>query len=492
MIGKKSMSLNPHIRPFFSFPSRAFAAAVLLLLSMAIPAILHADSGFFQIKDTIPHFKQTNPVLGVKLQTQENIYGSNSYVKGYFFDRDGKLIHSYSAPVNMPVLFKKEEAPEVFFALLKGLSASDCQAVFVFGDTNEAVATTYPQTLSASSFNYPEKKLVDNPFHKEIKRKIAIDPLVEYVVKSAAGKPRHPQLTLFLRMPKGVSSSAEIQGVMVICILWNAIGNVRAEMQKPEMSGDYKGLFSYANAHKLAIIAWGGAGFGWDARKNYNEMDKNAFQGMEANLDEVADTWEKGILELSETYGIPKKDFLLWGVCASAQWAHRLCLRKPDYFLATYLLIPSSFDKPTPEASKVLWCLCTGERFGGYVNALKWYDECQYMGYPMMFKAYEGMGHEVHNRQALNMAFKFFDFALTQKDLRDQYDKNMSDALSHRQMEASGQLQGPWPEIFKHPPYYGDIVNQELYPADQVEMIPTGFRTPLPTKELADYWNTGR
>ena len=156
------------------------------------------------------------------------------------------------------------------------------------------------------------------------------------------------------------------------------------------------------------------------------------------------------------------------------------------------MLIPGSFDKPTPEASKVLWCLCTGELYGGYENALKWYKECRALNYPMIFKAYEGLGHSVSNRSSREMAFKFFDFALTKKDARDQYDKMMGSRIDRMRYESSGQAQGPWPEVFKRPPYYGDIVNQEVYPADQVEMIPAGFRTPLPTKELADFWINGK
>jgi len=36
--------------------------------------------------------------------------------------------------------------------------------------------------------------------------------------------------------------------------------------------------------------------------------------------------------------------------------------------------------------------------------------------------------------------------------------------------------------------YYGDIINQESYPAAQKNMIPEKFRIPIPTKEIRAIW----
>ena len=492
---------------------------LLVFLSVATSS-LHA--GFFQIdsiasiltppKDGVAVWKDqlgpTNkpsqsgfmPSLKVVLHPQQNIASKDVTVRGYFFDQSGKMIRQLDKPSmagkgnfaqSLPMILKSDQTNAVFFQIPKELKASDARAVIVFGDKDEAIAITYPQTLSESSFDYPDKKLVEDYTLKNIKRKPAVDPLVEYVAKSYVTDAKHPQVTLFLRMPNGVSDPSELQGVLVVCVLWTGLDVARRDMQQPEMAGDYKGLFNYANAHKLAILAWGGPGHHWDPTKNYDAMTQKAEKLLDDDLNEVADTWEKGVSELTEKYNLPKKDYLLWGVCRSSQWAQRLCLRKPDYFLATYMLIPGSFDKPTPEASKVIWCLCTGELYGGYQNALKWYKECRAMGYPMLFKAYVGLGHAT-STQSLGMAFKFFDFALTQKDLRDEHDKAMASRIAQAQLAASGLLQGPWPESFRNPPFYGDIVNQEVYPADQVKMIPEGFRTPLPTKELADYWGLSK
>lgn len=457
--------------------------------------------------DALGHSKDIfMPNLEVRLKPQQDIAGADIYVRVYFFDKNGKLISSLSSPAGpkisknpadrnsyaMPVILKKDLMNKVYFEIPNGLHDGDYQAVIVFGDKDEAVAATYPMSAAANRLQYPEKKLVDDHFIKNIKRKVAVDPVVEYVAKSDRTHSNHPKITLFLRMPKGVSDPSELQGVMAICMLANNVTEIRSKLQLPELPGDYDGIFRYANDHKLALLVWGRTSTTWDPSKNYDAMADKAFRKMEDSLSDSADTWEKGVLDLSEQYGIPKRNFLLWGVCGAAQWVQRLCLRKPDYFLATYMMIPGSFDKPTPEASKVIWCLCTGELYGGYQNALKWYKECRTAGYPMIFKAYEGLGHSIGNESSRKMAFKFFDFALTQKNAREEHDKNINSRLAQAKLAASGQAQGPWPESFRNPPYYGDIVNQETYPADQVEMIPEGFRAPLPTKELADYWLTGK
>jgi hypothetical protein len=437
------------------------------------------------------------PSLEVKLRSQEIVASKDAYVRAYFFDENKNLIRSCSQPARVgitasgfmsaPVFFKPDTPSRIFFQIPKELLGSNWHAVVVFGDKNEASATAYPTTDLPSSFTYPEKALVEDPFHKNVKHKVTLDPLIESHIKSNVKNSKYPDMTLFLRLPSGVSDPKDLQGVLAICVLAFGIDKMRHDLQQPELSGDYCGLYQYANTHKLAIVAWGVPTPNWNIMQNYNEMVQKFFLSMEGASDDIANTWEKGVLELTEKYGIPKKDYLLWGVCGAAQWAQRLCVRKPDYFLATYMLIPCSFDKPRPEASKVLWCLCTGELFGGYENSQRWYAESRKMNYPIFYKAYEGLGH-ASSGVSLGMAFKFFDFALTQKDLRDQYDAMQANRFASIQYANSGNAEGPWPEAFKHPAYYGDIINQEIYPADQVEMIPPGFRTPLPTKELADYW----
>jgi hypothetical protein len=394
----------------------------------------------------------------------------------------------------MPVLFFKEKPDRFFFEIPKSIRDKEWKAVVVFGDKNEAKSACYPATANDVLLSYPEKALVHDHSVKKVERKPTMDPLIEHVVKTR--NPRMPQITLFLRPPKGISDPSEVSGVMAICILAGGLEAIKRELTKEEMSGDYDGLFSFANKNKLAILAWGAPQGMWDPNKNHKDLASAQAKAMDASFDTVADAWEKGVKELCGKYGLPDHDFLLWGMCGSAQWAHRLCLRKPDYFLAIDVHIPGSFDKPTPEASRVLWCLTTGELYGGYQRSLRFVEECRMLGYPMVYKAIVGLGHAGHP-DATALGFKFFEFALTLKESRDAYDRKRADVFNKPAANVSGANRSagappPWPEIFQHPPYYGDMVNQEIFPSDQVEMIPKGFRVPLPSKGIADVWGRGK
>jgi hypothetical protein len=441
-----------------------------------------------------PHSKvppQFLQCLEVKVSTKENTRSDQTFAKAYFFDDRNKPLASLDKPspsgmpkgkrFGMPVLFYKDKPDSVFFEIPKEANSTNWKAVVVFGDKYEAHAACFPSVESDFMMDYPEKKLIHDP-KQRVARKPAMDPLIQYEVKTK--NPRQPKITLFLRPPKGISSADDVNGVLCLCILAGSIDNIKRDLQKEEMTGDYNGLLGFANTHKLAILAWGSTGL-WNPGANYEDLPLEQAQAMDKSFDLVADAWERGVHELGDKYGIPQKDFLLWGSCGSAQWAHRLCLRKPDYFLAIDIHIPGSFDKPTPEASKVIWCLTTGERYGGYDRSLRFVAACKKLGYPMVYKAIVGLGHSGHP-DATAMGFKFFEFALTQRAMRDDYDKKMANDFERVKMMRDGLR--PWPDSFRSPPFYGDIVNQEMFPSGQVAMIPEGFRVPLPTKEIADIW----
>ncbi len=434
------------------------------------------------------------PCIEVSVRTEENIDARNIYTRLYFFDKSKKIICTLNNPSKSgkqgeayhetPVIFPKNDKTRLFFEIPEQLKNKELMAVVVFGDTNEATMGIYPPTASSFMLDYPEKKLVEAQSIKKVDRKSAMDPLIEHVVKTK--NTSQSQITLFLRMPKGIANPSEIQGVMAICVLAGSADGIKREMQKPDMSGDYAGLFPFADEHKLAILAWGSSSL-WDSTRNYDEMEHEAFKEMEKSLDQVADAWERGVLELSEKYKIPKRNYLLWGCCGSAQWAQRLCLRKPDYFLAVDIHMPGSYDKPTPEASKVLWCLTIGELEGGYERSKRFYAECRRLGYPMIYKSIPNLGHAT-NQDARDIVFKFFEFALSQKDLRAEYDRKTASSIDQFKMASSG-IKEPWPEAFRKPPFYGDMVNQEMFTAAEVDLIPSGYRVPLPTKEVAEIWN---
>lgn len=430
------------------------------------------------------------PCLEVKVSARENTQSEHTFAKAYFFDDRNKPVASLYKPslsgkpgskgFGMPVLFYKDKPDSIFFEIPKEANDKNWKAIIVFGDRHEAHAACFPDG-SDSFVDYPEKQLVHDP-GKRIARKPAMDPLIQYEVKTK--NPRQPKITLFLRPPKGISSAEEVNGVLCLCILAGSIDAIKRDLQKEEMEGDYNGLLGFANRHKLAVLAWGSTRL-WNPGANFDDLPKEQAQAMDKSFDLVADAWARGVHELGEKYGIPQKDFLLWGACGSGQWAHRLCLRKPDYFLAIDVHMPGSYDKPTAEASKVLWCLTIGEREAGYERSLRFVAGCKKLGYPIIYKAIVGLGHAGHP-DATAIGFKFFEFALTQKEARGEYDKKQaSDSVWARTIRVRSE---PWLDSFRSPPYYGDIVNQEMFSSDEVAMIPEGYRIPLPNKEIADIW----
>lgn len=435
------------------------------------------------------------PCLEVKVSVSENIRSDKTFAKAYFYGEDDKLLVSTDKPsesgvsgksmFSVPVLFYKGKPNRFFFEIPEKVEGTKWKVLLVFGDKTEAQVTTYPATASAFRLDYPEKKIVEDRSKKRVARKPDMDPLIEYVVRTK--NPRMPQMTLFLRPPKGISNASEVEGVMAICVLAGGVEEMRRELQKEEMPGDYAGLFSFANEHKLAILAWGSRGL-WDPGRNYDDLPREKAKELDESFDIVSNAWARGVRELGDKYGIPQKNFLLWGNCGSAQFAARLCLRKPDYFLAVHVHMPGSYDKPNPEAAKVLWCLTIGELEGGYERSKRWVKTVRDMGYPIVYKAIPGLGHAGHP-DATALGFEFFEFSMRQKAKREELEQQLAKRVV---FPGSKTALGPWLEEFRNPAFYGDFVNQEVFPPDQIEMIPAGFRIAIPTKELAAIWIRGK
>jgi hypothetical protein len=244
-------------------------------------------------------------------------------------------------------------------------------------------------------------------------------------------------------------------------------------------------LIKFAEDHNLAILTWGTVAT-WDNSKDAEEVDRRAQEQFDKNFELLADAWARGVAGLGRDTGIPQKDFLLYGISRGAQWAQKMALSKPDYFLAVHVHIPSTFSKPVPEANKILWLLTTGELEFGYGGAQRFYHESLAFGYPIIFKAIVGLGHsDSPVEHALGV--KFFEYALSVKATREAWETAENDPLT--KMKAKVVPSGAWLEAFRTPAFYGDFLNQECYPAREVDMIPVAFRVPLPTKELADLWN---
>jgi len=430
------------------------------------------------------------PCLEVQVSANDDIAAKDVFAKAYFFDNSGKRLANIEKPApsgpknnplaqhSMPVIFRAKNKERLFFEIPPELKGQQWQAVVVFGDQQEAKAITYPPGTRHAMLDFPEKKLVDDLSIRSARRKKIADRVIEYVVKTK--NPAHPQITLFLRPPKGIADWSDVKGVYALVVLANSVESIRRRMQAVELDGDEAGTFAFANKHKLAILMWGSRSI-WNPRMNYDDYERREGRDRDRNFDMVADAWEEAIQHFHKEYGIPANNFILRGNCGAAQWAKRLCLRKPNYFLAAHIHMAGSYDKPTPEAAKVLWCVTTAESDGGYERSLRFLAAAQKMGYPIIYKAstpQSGIG---------NLGDQFFEYAMLLKDQRAAYERELARpfrSASQRKEEPPR----PWVDAFANPPFYADVVNQEVMPAAQQEMIPEPFRAVLPTKRLAEEW----
>jgi len=382
----------------------------------------------------------------------------------------------------MPAIFKEGESYSLFFGVPDNLleQAEDLHVLAVFGDSYSVAAESYPTSASSPSMlEFAEKKIFLNPVKSTLERKEVMDPVSEIVVET--DHPRHPQITMMVRAPEGITHGSEAKGMLAWCVLAGRVEEIRRLLQGADDSDEINALKRFADKHQLAILAWGSRRI-WNAGKNYDEYTEEGFEELDESFEEVADAWEKGVGKFHQKYGLPRQDFFLVGSSGAAQWAHRLALRKPQFFHAVQIHIPSSFDKPTPEASNILWCLTTGELESGYERSKRFFMDCRELGYPIIYKAYIGLGHS-GSPASHNMRRVFLEYAWKQLSLRRQQEAAKEDSIFDSQRPPA-----PWLESFRNPEFVGDIVNQELYPVEDMEMVPKGFQVALPNQKLANAW----
>lgn len=478
------------------------------LISVANP--VQADD-FFSVKrieyySTKPghlgvfHFDRSNlasifvPCIEAQIAVKEPVKSQNVFAKAYFYDQDKKLIATVDKPAvaihedgqvyDWLGIIPSHKQQSIFFALPNQVLQQDgWSAVIIFGDNKGVDAHVYPISADLTEYDYEEKRILEDKSGPPIDRASTMDPLIEHVVQT--DNPSYSQITLFLRPPPGMTDASQAKGVLCMCVVADSVAELKNELQGDIVHDVILGrLLQFAQNHQLIIICWGSHRV-WDLGKNWDEMNPDAAKEADRTFDQISTAWARGIQYFVDQYKIPQRNYLLWGISGAGQYACRLALHKPEYFLAVHAHIPSSFDKPTPEANKVLWCLTTGELEPGYQRSLRFYTQCRELGYPIIYKAIMGLGHGV-SPIADQIGLSFFEYALSVRDQRLVLDQSLVDSLAQNQPAASPQ---PWLETFRQPPYVGDAVNQEMYPFDQQSNIPVGYRVPLPTKAIADAWN---
>jgi hypothetical protein len=124
-----------------------------------------------------------------------------------------------------------------------------------------------------------------------------------------------------------------------------------------------------------------------------------------------------------------------------------------------------------------MWLLTTGELDNGCDRARRFYTAARDLNYPIIFKAVMGLGH-ADSPVADRLGIRFFEYALAEKARHDAASAN--DVGSAEPLDLSG---------FNLSPFYGDLMNQDMFTAKDKDMIPAGFLVPLPSKDIANAWN---
>ena len=279
----------------------------------------------------------------------------------------------------------------------------------------------------------------------------------------------YKELTLFLLKPE----SGKMEGVMCVCMLGKGPDEVRAQLLGTSDRRASSSALEFAADRNLAVVAWAARQL-WDPSRNWDELQKSERKRISVNFELVSKAWDKGIKFFVNKHGLPESGYLMIGSSAAAQFAQRLALRCPKRFLAVHAHIASSFDIPVKNASSLLWCVTTGENELGYNRSRKFFRAARDMRYPIVYKAYPGLGHAGSDMVSA-LGFACFDYALKE--------------YAHATRLKDGKRTMPnWAEIFESSAFVADVVHQRVYPKSDEAWVPAEFRMNLPAP-LRDMWN---
>lgn len=460
------------------------AISKLLLIGLILPAMavmqVRAAARFFNIGDPKPvercpiateplvgTRKAFRPYLEIPVSAADPIPTPGTFVRIHYFNDARRLIATTNAPeprnfagvfATLPAFFPKDgqmlPCGFVIPPLVRKESGWSC--VIVVGDAKDATARVYPSGV-IRDYEFPEKEAAANPVRADRERILSAPQLAEKVIST--GYPDYPRITVFLKRPASIATNGEARGVLAMCLLGNSVDAVKRRLLLDEERDDVYHLLKYAERRKLLVLCWGARKV-WDNAKDWDQLSPEQESAQSRVFNKVADAWERGVKEFAREQQFESKNMLLWGYSASAQYAKRLALRKPDLFRAVYLHIPSSFDKPTPEGKSALWCVTTGELDYGYEGSAKFFQKCRELNYPIFYKVIPKLGHR-DSVGCHRFARQFFDYALMTSGV---------------------------PKSYANPEFYADWLNQSVMPATQAEWIPEVQRVPLPDAQWAAVW----
>ena len=292
------------------------------------------------------------------------------------------------------------------------------------------------------------------------------------------------EITFVVRMPSSWTKEKDtvaresktpcVRGVIAICT-WDK----DPEKLKRNLSywdSPYKHLIQFADDNNLAVMTWANFG-GYTISTSSDEMTEKQVQNYEFMFNDRLSEWETGFRRLLHKYTLPKDAVLIYGFSGGAQIAHRMALRKPQYFSGIHIHVNSSYDIPPANAKNIVWLVTTGELEYGYSSATRFYQKMIDLGYAVIFKAGENLGHST-NAQINKLSLEFFKYMI-----------NFVPDPSKPDWKAP-----PVDKFYllRHPIYVGDYLNQVAYPIDKAvsNVADRKYMVTLPTKPIAEAWGT--
>jgi hypothetical protein len=473
------------------------------------------------------------PQIEVGVKTSKDFHSQNLFARAYFLSGSNQTIGTYTQPslashsvsddnsgdahtYIWPTVLPKNQRQTIYFPLPDKLP-DGWKVLIVFGTSKGAVSAVYPNG-DEKGLNYPEQKLVEktalnpdqdiadtdplptgSPGDSQEQPTLASSPpdnagpppllssdghkIISLDKRNDA--PGLPVMTFYVRYPKGLSPKDKVEGVFAYVTYLQVKKNLEAWVKRPS-SDDAN--FQFADQHKLVIVTWTTATM-YSISNSFTDTDDPTEDRDPGNsMEECFRTWKMGMDQLCRDYNLPEDGYLIYGYSRGAQWAHRIVLRSPERFLAVHIHINSSYAEPTPEASHCLWLLTTGELEHGSAASRIFFHKAQVLNYPILLRIYPGKGHEVFPEE-VTLGLKFFDYALKLRDqqlkavIAKQADSVAVDAENQPFVLDDSLLGG-----FRNPPYYGDMLNGDVYPATQVSMLPESQRVGTPNLDIAKVW----
>ena len=275
-------------------------------------------------------------------------------------------------------------------------------------------------------------------------------------------------LNLYLKFPAGGKEA--VKGVMAIC----KYGDRQIAMDLTGGSRHFSHLLEFASDHQLATVAFGqpSRGKGWNRTVNSDLLSNRQANAQDRKLDDLAREWSRIIQRFSRKHGLPDKDWLLYGICGGAQFAHRVALRQPQHFKAVHVHYGGSYDVPTPQGKSILWMVTSHADEPAYIAAQRFYRLCREQDYRMILKGFTRRSapeeydpdYRYTGRSKLQqLSWIFFEYAMKGENSAD-----------------TGGTEA----------FIADYVNGVVVPAEEGSWIPKTQAVHLPTKELAQAWGT--